>query len=67
MTPEHFRTIRLNAGLSLDGLAKVLRIAERQSVHRWEKGERAISGPVSILMEQLEAGELPGRYLGDSV
>jgi DNA-binding transcriptional regulator YiaG len=55
--------IREKAGLSLDAVARVLRIREKASVHRWEKGQRAISGPVSILMELLEAGELPSRYL----
>lgn len=63
MTPEEFRAIRTKAGLSLDGLARVLRIADKASVHRWEKGQRSISGPVTILMEQIEAGELPMRYL----
>ena len=61
MTPERFRAIRIKAGLSLDGLAKVLRIADRSTVHKWEKGDRAISGPVSILMELIDAGELPKR------
>jgi DNA-binding transcriptional regulator YiaG len=63
LTPEEFRTIRTKAGLSLDGLARVLRIADKASVHRWEKGQRTISGPITILMEQLNAGELPSRYL----
>lgn len=63
MTPNDLRRIRANAGLSLDGLAKVLRIADLSTVHRWERGDRAISGPVSILLEMLEAGELPARYL----
>ncbi len=44
-------------------LARVLRIADKASVHRWEKGQRSISGPVTILMEQLKVGELPSRYL----
>ena len=66
MTPEEFRSIRTKAGLSLDGLARVLRISDRASVHRWEKGQRAISGPVTVLMELLEAGELPTRFLARS-
>jgi len=63
VSPEEFRTIRAKTGLSLDGLARVLRIADKASVHRWEKGQRAISGPVTILMEQLDAGDMPARYL----
>lgn len=63
MTPEEFRAIRTRAGLSLDALARVLRIADKASVHRWEKGTRAISGPVTILMELLDSGDLPSHYL----
>lgn len=62
MTPDELRTIRLAAGLSLDGLAKVLRIADRSTVHRWERGERAVSGPASIVLEMLASGELPERF-----
>ena len=66
MTPEEFRAIRTKAGLSLDGLARVMRIADKASVHRWEKGQRTISGPITILMEQIAAGDLPARYLDRS-
>ena len=62
LTGPELRRIRLEAGLSLDGLAKVLRIESLSSVHRWEKGLRPISGPISILMELIDAGELPERY-----
>jgi DNA-binding transcriptional regulator YiaG len=67
MRPEEFRRIRLNARLSLREASKVLRIADLSTVHRWERGEgasnnRAISGPVSILMELIDRGELPDRY-----
>jgi DNA-binding transcriptional regulator YiaG len=62
MTPHEIRRIRTKAGLSLDGLAKVLRIEDRSTVHRWEKGQRAISGPASIVLELLDAGELPERF-----
>ncbi len=63
MTGSELRCIRLEAGLSLDGLAKVLGIESLSSVHRWEKGLRPISGPVAILMEMIDAGELPSRYM----
>lgn len=63
MTPAELRRIRAKAGLSLDELAKVLRIEDRSTIHRWEKGQRAISGPASIILEMLDAGELPERYL----
>lgn len=63
MTGSELRCIRQKAGLSLDGLAKVLGIESLSSVHRWEKGLRPISGPVAILMEMIDAGELPSRYM----
>ncbi len=62
MTPAELRAIRKRAGLSLDALAKVLRIADLSTIHRWERGDRAISGPASILLEMLDANELPERY-----
>lgn len=69
MTANELRRIRttprpgLPKGYSLDALAKVLRIADLSTIHRWEKGERSISGPASILLEMLDAGELPERYM----
>jgi len=67
MTPAKFRSIREGAGLSLAGLAALLRMSDKKTIHRYETGERAISGPVQILMEMLEAGELPRRYLARQV
>ncbi len=64
MKGPELRRIRAKAGLSLGGLAKVLRIADLSTIHRWEKGDRAISGPASILLEMLDRGELPERYKG---
>lgn len=63
MTPDELRRIRTKAGLSLDGLARIIRISDLSTVHRWEKGDRAISGPVSILLEMIDRGELPERYM----
>ena len=54
MTPATFRQIRQAAGLSLSALAELLGIEDRSTVHRWEKGARAISGPVTRLMRLLE-------------
>lgn len=65
MTPTEVRRIRTEAGLSLDGLAKVLRIEDRSTVHRWEKGDRKVSGPASILLELIDRGELPERYFSN--
>jgi DNA-binding transcriptional regulator YiaG len=62
MEPEKFRSIRKEAALSLKETARVLRIGDLGSVHRWEKGARPISGPVSIIMELIDRDELPERY-----
>ena len=66
MTPTEFNRIRQSKGLSIAQTARVLRIGDRSTSHRWANGDRAISGPVSILMEMLDAGELPQRYIGES-
>lgn len=58
MTPSSFKSIRKRAGLTQSGLAAVLRIDDLRTIRRYEKGERAISGPVSLLMEMLDAGKL---------
>lgn len=58
MTPSTFKSIRQRARLTQSGLAAVLRIDDLRTIRRYEKGERAISGPVSLLMEMLDAGKL---------
>jgi DNA-binding transcriptional regulator YiaG len=57
MTPSEFKTIRQQAGLTQSRLAALLRISDSRAIRRWELGERPISGPVSLLMEMIEAGK----------
>jgi DNA-binding transcriptional regulator YiaG len=57
MNPSIFKSIRQRAGLTQSGLAALLR-SDIRSVRKWEKGEREIGGPVSLLMELLDAGKL---------
>lgn len=59
MTSSEFKSIRQRAGLTQSGLAAVLRISDLRTIRKWEAGERAVSGPVSLLMEMLDAGTLP--------
>lgn len=59
MNPTTFKAIRERAGLTQSGLAARLRISDLRTIRKWEKGEREVSGPVSILMELLDAGKLP--------
>lgn len=57
MTPSEFKAIRLRAGLTQSQLADRLRITSKRAIRYWETGERPISGPVSLLMEQIEKGQ----------
>ena len=63
MTPTEFNRIRQDKRLSIAQTARILRIADRSTIHRWSTGDRSISGPASILIEMLDRGELPERYL----
>lgn len=58
MTPQAFKAIRQRRGLTQSALAAVLRIDDLRTIRRYEKGEREISGPVSLLMELLDEGRL---------
>jgi len=65
MTPDEFKAIRKRAGLTARGLADILGLQSGDGRHiRFiESGERQASGPVIRLMEMLDRGELPARYL----
>lgn len=59
MTPVTFKRIRTERlGMTQTQLAAVLRIDDIRTIRRWEKGDRAISGPVTYLMELLDEGKL---------
>ncbi len=58
MTPAEFKVIRERAGLTQTGLAALLRIEDLRTIRRYEHGDRAISGPVSLLMEMLASGKI---------
>ncbi len=59
MTPATFKRIRTERlGMTQTQLAAVLRIDDIRTIRRWEKGDRAISGPVTYLMELLDEGKL---------
>jgi transcriptional regulator with XRE-family HTH domain len=65
MTPYRFREIRERANLSQRGLARLLRLGDKSTVFRYENGSVGIPGPVSIVMEMLEAGDLPERFFAE--
>jgi DNA-binding transcriptional regulator YiaG len=58
MTPAEFKAIRHKLGLTQSGLAARLRVEDIRSIRRYETGERSISGPVSLLMELMDAGNI---------
>ena len=62
MTPTELRAIRHRYGLSTRALAELLRIGDQRTIRRWEAGEREISGPATIVLELMDADELPNRY-----
>lgn len=63
MKANEFRGIRERAGLSKSGVARLLGKTYR-TVHRWEDEDAsAMSQADVIVMEMLDAGELPARYL----
>lgn len=66
MTPSEIIAIRNRYGLTQSGLAALLRISDRRTVRRWEKGEIPISGPASIILELMDADELPNRFYNRS-
>jgi transcriptional regulator with XRE-family HTH domain len=57
VTPATFRTIRQRHGLTIRKLADTLRIEDESTIRRYERGDRKISGPVSLLMELLDSGQ----------
>lgn len=62
MTPIEVKATRQRFGLSQSELAGLLRISDLRTIRRWETGEVPVSGPASIILELMAAGELPARY-----
>jgi transcriptional regulator with XRE-family HTH domain len=52
-TSEQLKEARQKLGLSAENLARVLRVEDGRTVRRWEAGERAIPGPVTVVMETI--------------
>jgi DNA-binding transcriptional regulator YiaG len=56
MSPSEFKSIRHTSGLSVQGLARALRVQSGRTVRKWEAGDRDIPGPAQVVMRMLERG-----------
>lgn len=65
LSPEQIRAIRTRAGMSCSALAETLGLAgtDGRHIRMLESGERSASGPLVRLLEMLDRGELPSRYI----
>lgn len=62
MTPERMKDIRIMNGLSLSDMARVLRLSEANGadkIREFERGARQPSGPITLIYEILEFGDVP--------
>lgn len=62
MTPTELKAIRKRYGLTIRGLADLLRIRDEKTIRRWESGEVPVSGPASIVLELMDGDQLPNRF-----
>jgi len=51
--PALFRSCRHALGLSAQGMAAALRVADGRTVRRWERGDRDIPGPAWVALRFL--------------
>lgn len=56
MTPERFKQLRRDLGLSFPGVARVVGIRDARLARRWADGERNIPAYASGILEYLAAG-----------
>lgn len=53
MTPYQFKKARKALGLSQKEMAGALRLKSDRAIRRYESGEREISGPITLCIENL--------------
>jgi len=56
MIKKQFRDIRIKQGLTQRQLAPLIRLKSERAISQFETGERHVSGPVSLIMDLLDAG-----------
>lgn len=67
MTPERIKRIRQYLGFRTRDMADMLRMRDDVTYRRWEKGEREITGPASVILQMAERGQLPQWVLDGEV
>lgn len=63
MTGAQFKAIRVGAELTQSEIAALFQISDQRAIRRWEQGERAVSGPATVLAELLAMGKVPPRLI----
>lgn len=63
MTPEQFKTIRNDLGISLRDLSVFLRMGKYgfRNIHRWEKDEQDIHPAAVEIFKILKTGKIPKK------
>lgn len=52
------QSIRRRAGLSIRELADLLRVKDHDGLRQMERGKRAITGPIRLVLEMIHDGRL---------
>lgn len=68
MTAGQIKAIRERAGMSASCLAETIGLAATGGRHirMMEAGQRSASGPIIRLLEMLDRGEMPARYIAEA-
>lgn len=53
MTPSQFKKARFKLGLSQQEMADALRLKTARAIRHYESGDREISGPIQICIEEM--------------
>jgi DNA-binding transcriptional regulator YiaG len=63
MTPAELKIARARFGLTAEAFAKLVRAGSGRTVRHWENGDRAIPGPVALIVELLQQSAIVRRML----
>ena len=63
MAPAEFKAARHALGLSAQGMADALGIADGRTIRHWESGAREVTAPVALLMRYFLKHGMPDKAL----